>query len=231
MKQRNGKGGDVVADIRGRLVRGSVSTRYGFGGCGGPDGQLKPDRMVIMVLTVSLIGTYLLSVGVRMRSRDSLYRNLQTEEEKYAQLVQTLRYEFDGGNATQGQRFLLYDSRYGQLNNQLMGLINALTIGKHLNATVVVPNVDYGFESFANRGEKASGDYSLVGDYFDFKELQKVQSIVHVDQFLVSKAAGRLAQEKRTVTPTNFWRGETECMPFRYLKVSTSKKSLVTVQI
>lgn len=97
--------------------------------------------------------------------------------------------------------FVLYPSeRTGQLNNQLIALINALCIAHTLNATLIAPHAHYGAES--HRDFRAAHPFriasvfrtsdTLVGDYIDAAQLNNLHPVVPVDDFLASRAGKAL---------------------------------------
>lgn len=99
----------------------------------------------------------------------------------------------------------------GQLNNQLITLLNALCIAHAINGTVVAPPAHYGAESYrdylASKGWHMRILYTvlgylrvlplghrdtLVGDYIDAEKLNALQPVVDVDSFLASRGGEKL---------------------------------------
>ncbi|KAK4528818.1 hypothetical protein GAYE_SCF65G6765 [Galdieria yellowstonensis] len=81
-------------------------------------------------------------------------------------------------------RYVLYDSRYGSLNNQLNSLFNSLVIAKQLNATLVLGYAYTPGGGYALRDDGRSNHSYLVGHYFDAKLLNSVQPIIFMDEYL-----------------------------------------------
>lgn len=92
--------------------------------------------------------------------------------------------------------------RLGQLNNQIIALINALCIARTLNATLVTPAAHYGAESerdwSATRGwpSRLFGTKrdALVGDYLDAELINEIQPVIDTDRFLTSLGGVALAR-------------------------------------
>ncbi|GJQ15746.1 hypothetical protein GpartN1_g7537.t1 [Galdieria partita] len=81
-------------------------------------------------------------------------------------------------------RYVVYDSRYGSLNNQLNSLFNSLVIARDLNATLVLGYAYTPGGGHALRDDHHSTHSYLVGQYFDAKLLNSVQPILNMDDYL-----------------------------------------------
>lgn len=87
--------------------------------------------------------------------------------------------------------YILY-STYGQLNNQVVSLVNALLLARNRNATLVLPYTQLGRESMADAaliGEEPSTRRQLVGDYFDLDILRAAHDVITPGEFFSSPAA------------------------------------------
>ena len=88
-------------------------------------------------------------------------------------------------------RYLLYTAGYGQFNNQLVSLINAIFMSRHANATLVLPFTTHGKESTwdahqSNLHDQLRIPRRLVGDYFNYTLLASVTRIILPDIFFTS---------------------------------------------
>eukprot|EP00871_Galdieria_phlegrea_P002682 jgi/Galph1/3414/GphlegSOOS_G2071.1 len=83
-----------------------------------------------------------------------------------------------------GRRFVLYDSRYGSLNNQLNSLINGLVIAKRLGATLVLGYAHTPGGSVALVDDNNDTHSYLIGHYFQYDLLNTQQPIMKMDHFI-----------------------------------------------
>lgn len=100
-------------------------------------------------------------------------------------------------------RYLMYFPLYGQLNNQVMSLINALVLAKTLGAVLVVPRVEAGFDSRFGSSSTRAGPF-ILGDYFDWDRIARVQGIIHMDEFLALPVAAKAARQGKLVVTSTF---------------------------
>lgn len=94
-------------------------------------------------------------------------------------------------------RFLFYTSNYGQFNNQLVSLINALFVARRADAILILPYTTLGKEStwdlrLAGLPEQARVKRELVGDYFNYSRLALHEHVVRPTQFFASIDAADL---------------------------------------
>lgn len=94
-------------------------------------------------------------------------------------------------------RFLFYTANYGQFNNQLVSLINALFIARRTDAVLVLPYAKLGKESswdLARAGlhDELYAPRELVGDYFNYSHLLITEHVVRPTQFFASRDGEQL---------------------------------------
>lgn len=89
-------------------------------------------------------------------------------------------------------RFIFYTASYGQFNNQIVSLINALLMAKHADAILVLPYTRMGKESswdskYRNLTQtKFIRAPQLVGHYFNYTQLLASNHVVRPSQFFSS---------------------------------------------
>lgn len=100
-------------------------------------------------------------------------------------------------------RFVLFNSWYGQFNNQLLALINAISIAKRIDGVLVLPCEKLGRESINDLGfdrvRRLFSSRELVGDYFNYTLLASSVPVVRQSQFLSSKDGRELSTRKHVV--------------------------------
>lgn len=130
-----------------------------------------------LALAVFFIVFFLLLQSLNLAARDPILRD-------------QLATQYSGD----GARFIFYTSAYGQFNNQLVSLVNALFISRHAKAILVLPYASLGKESIRNV-ERAGirtelgVERQLVGDYFNYTRLLSFERIIRPDQFFASPDA------------------------------------------
>lgn len=115
-----------------------------------------------------------------------------------------------------GAKFVFYTSSYGQFNNQVVSLINALFIARRTDAALVLPYSKLGKESSwdlerAGLLDELEINRELVGDYFNYTHLLSREHVVRPAQFFASSDAADLFA-RRNIT-VNYRSGN----PFRKL--------------
>lgn len=100
-------------------------------------------------------------------------------------------------------RFVLFNSWYGQLNNQIIALINAISVARRIDGVLVLPCEKLGRESRPEREAlKQKRLYStreLVGDYFNYSLLASAVHAVRPSEFLQSPDGNELSSRKNVV--------------------------------
>mmetsp|Transcript_615 Transcript_615/g.2068 ORF Transcript_615/g.2068 Transcript_615/m.2068 type:complete len:464 (-) Transcript_615:178-1569(-) len=105
--------------------------------------------------------------------------------------------------------YVIFDHRYGQLNNQLSSFANAAAIAKFIESKaavrciLVVPTVEVGMESRFSTSKKNAASYTLFGDYFDFGAMNLTIPIISIDDFLETEEAQRAKQLELVSVPVN----------------------------
>ncbi|PXF44002.1 hypothetical protein BWQ96_06235 [Gracilariopsis chorda] len=89
-------------------------------------------------------------------------------------------------------RYLLYVSEYGQLNNQIVSLINGIFFAKSLDAVLVLPFTSLGKESsrdalLANKTASRRTPHQLVFHYFNYSRLLSAHPVVSPVEFFRSE--------------------------------------------
>lgn len=100
-------------------------------------------------------------------------------------------YSRPGSYFNRGARFLFYTAGYGQFNNQIVSLVNALLIARRLDAVLVLPYVRLGKESKWDAERIGLHDEmritrQLVGDYFNYSRLLTAEHVVQPTAFFHS---------------------------------------------
>jgi len=106
-------------------------------------------------------------------------------------------------------RFVLFNSWYGQFNNQLVALVNAISIARNLDAVLVLPCEKLGRESKKTSQVFLHSRRELVGDYFNYSLLKSMVHSVRPSEFLVSSDGADLVSRKILVvckTCADFYR-------------------------
>lgn len=94
-------------------------------------------------------------------------------------------------------RYLLYVSEYGQLNNQIVSLINGIFFAKSLDAVLVLPFTSLGKESsrdalLANKTASRRTPHQLVFHYFNYSRLLSAHPAVSPVEFFRSEPGNTL---------------------------------------
>ena len=101
-------------------------------------------------------------------------------------------------------RFVLFNSWYGQFNNQLVSLMNALSIAKQIGGVLVLPCEKLGKESIRDsrdiRMRRLFSMRELVGEYFNYSLLASHAHVVRPSEFLQSADGIELMRRKQVVT-------------------------------
>lgn len=109
----------------------------------------------------------------------------------------------DGGYYGIDVRFVLFNSWYGQFNNQIQALMNAISIARDLDAVLVLPCEKLGKESIRDsRNIKMRRLFStreLVGAYFNYSLLVSAVHAVRPSEFLASTDGRELLNRKQIV--------------------------------
>eukprot|EP00171_Calliarthron_tuberculosum_P014903 IDg14903t1 len=102
-----------------------------------------------------------------------------------------------------GTRFVLFNSWYGQFNNQVVALINAISIARDLDAVLVLPCEKLGKESIRDsrsiRMRRLFSMRELVGVYFNYSLLTSVVHAVRPSDFLASPDGRELLARRQVV--------------------------------
>lgn len=87
-------------------------------------------------------------------------------------------------------RFVIFNSWYGQFNNQIVALINAISIARNIDAVLVLPCEKLGKESIRDskgiRMRRLFSTRELVGAYFNYSLLASAVHVVRPSEFLTS---------------------------------------------
>ncbi len=101
-------------------------------------------------------------------------------------------------------RFVLFNSWYGQFNNQLVSLMNALSIARQIGGVLVLPCEKLGKESIRDsrdiRMRRLFSMRELVGEYFNYSLLASHAHVVKPSEFLNSVDGVELMRRKQVVT-------------------------------
>eukprot|EP00177_Eucheuma_denticulatum_P007630 GFKZ01013882.1.p1 GENE.GFKZ01013882.1~~GFKZ01013882.1.p1 ORF type:complete len:479 (-),score=46.15 GFKZ01013882.1:393-1829(-) len=103
----------------------------------------------------------------------------------------TIAHQYPAAYFGVNARFLFYTSTYGQFNNQLVSLINALFVARRADAVLILPYTKLGKEStwdlrLAGLPKAARVKRELVGDYFNYSRLALHEHVVRPTQFFAS---------------------------------------------
>lgn len=100
-------------------------------------------------------------------------------------------------------RFVFFNSWYGQFNNQIVSLINALFIARNIEGVLVLPCEKLGKESVRDsrhiKMRRLFSTRELVGDYFNYTTLLSGADVVRFSDFMASTDGRELAQRKHIV--------------------------------
>ncbi len=100
-------------------------------------------------------------------------------------------------------RFVLFNSWYGQLNNQIIALINAISVARRIDGVLVLPCEKLGRESRpemeALNQRRLYSTRELVGDYFNYSLLASAVHAVRPSEFLQSFDGTELRSRKHVV--------------------------------
>ncbi|CAN8065733.1 unnamed protein product, partial [Agarophyton chilense] len=93
--------------------------------------------------------------------------------------------------------YVFYVASYGQFNNQLVSLVNAIYFARSLRAALVLPYTTLGKESSADArlGHRSVGrvmNHQLVRDYFNYSRLLRSYPVLRPDQFFASRSGAEL---------------------------------------
>lgn len=100
-------------------------------------------------------------------------------------------------------RFVLFNSWYGQLNNQIIALINAISVARQIDGVLVLPCEKLGRESRSEmeklRQKRLYSTRELVGDYFNYSLLASHVHAVKPSEFLNSSDGLQLLSKPNIV--------------------------------